>query len=184
MDSERFKDGIIDMNTRQFGTTAEIIVMILQNCIQSKKLEFDLIDINNHKIEVKASKVFRKQKLDLSVENFYHIIIRNSNRDRLIKQTDVQRHEFDCNIQQIKAQLFDKLIYLLFFNDVIEIFEITGKQIAKDKNIFYSDKQHRGNFGEGQFHINNKTYSHHKKNYFLEAISYAKLMQEAKRKSA
>ena len=30
MKSEKFRDGIIDMNTRQFGTTAEIIIMILK----------------------------------------------------------------------------------------------------------------------------------------------------------
>ncbi len=181
MDSEKFRDGIIDIHTRQFGTAAEIIVMILKKCIESKKLEFDLVDINNNKVEVKASKVFKKQKLDMNIENFYEIIINNSNRNRLIKQKDVGKFEFDCNIQQIKVKLFDKMIYLLFFNDVIEIFEIEKKQIQRDEKINYSDKQHRGNIGEGQFHINNKTYDHHKKHYFIESITYTKLMNEAKK---
>ena len=84
-------------------------------------------------------------------------------------------------IQQIKVKLFDKMIYLLFFNDVIEIFEITKKQILKDKKISYSNKQHRGNTGEGQFHVNNKTYNHHKKTYFVESITYRTLMEETKK---
>ena len=179
--SERFRDGIIDIHTRQFGTAAEIVIMIMQGCTESRKLEFDLMDINNKKVEVKASKVLKKQKLSMSVENFYDIVISNSNRNRLIKQRDIKKFEFDCNIQQIKVKLFDKMIYLLFFNDVIEVFEITKKQILKDKKINYSDKQHRGNIGEGQFHINNKTYDHHKKNYFIESITYEKLMQQARK---
>ena len=97
MSSEKFKDGIIDMHTRQFGTAAEIIIMILKGCIGSKKLEFDLVDIDSKKVEVKASKVFKKQKLDMNIENFYDIIISNSNRDRLIKQRDIKKFEFDCN---------------------------------------------------------------------------------------
>ena len=181
MSTQKFRDGIIDIHTRQFGTAAEVIVMIVKKCIGSKKLEFDLIDVNNNKVEVKASKVFKKQKLDMNIKNFYEIIMNNSNRERLIRQKDVDKFTFDCNIQQIKIKLFDKMIYLLFFKDVIEIFEIQKKQIQKDAKIHYSDKQHRGNVGEGQFHINNKTYGHHKKHYFIESITYTELMNEAKK---
>lgn len=177
----RFRDGIIDMNTRQFGTVAEIIIIILKKYISSGKLDFDLIDIEKKKIEVKASKVFRKQKLDMDIHTFYDIVINNSNRDRLLNQKDIKTEEFDCNIQQIKAKLFDKLIYLLFFKDVIEIFEISSKEISKDKNIFYSDKQHRGNVGEGQFHINNKTYQYHKDKYFVRSVSYKELLNNSKK---
>ena len=51
MKSEKFRDGIIDINTRQFGTVAEIIVKMLKNCISSERLEFDLIDIDEQKTD-------------------------------------------------------------------------------------------------------------------------------------
>ena len=182
--TSKFRDGLIDLNTRQFGTSAEVVIKILKDCIDSKKLEFDLIESDRHKIEVKASKVFRGQPLKLNVENFYELIIHNSNRDRLLSREEIKNEEFDCNIQQIKTKLFDKLVYLLFFKDVIEIFEIDAKEISDDKkNIRYSDKQHRGNKGEGQFHINNTTYNYHKKRYFIQAITYEKLMTEAEKYS-
>ena len=179
--SDRFRDGIININTRQFGTAAEVIIKILKNCIDSKKLEFDLIDIDRNKIEVKASKVYRKQTLDLDITTFYDLILNNSNRDRLLLQSETLIEEFDCNIQQIKIKLFDKLIYLLFFKDIIEIFEIDSSKIKKDKAIAYSDIQHRGNIGEGQFHVNNRTYKYHKENYFIQSITYQELMIEAKK---
>ncbi len=181
MKSEKFRDGIIDINTRQFGTVAEIIVKMLKNCISSERLEFDLIDIDEQKIEVKASKVYRKQTLDLDVTTFYDLILNNSNRDRLLLQRETLTEKFDCNIQQIKIKLFDRLVYLLFFKDVIEIFEIDATKIKNDKTIVYSDRQHRGNIEEGQFHVNNRTYTHHKKNYFIKSITYQELMIEAKK---
>jgi len=55
---------------------------------------------------------------------------------------------------------------------VIEIFEIDSTEIKKDATIAYSDRQHRGNIDEGQFHVNNHTYEHHKKNYFIQSITY------------
>ena len=135
------------------------------------------------RLKIKASKVLRQQKLDMNIDNFYNIIINNSNRDRLLSQKEIMGNEFDCNIQQVKTKLFDYLIYLLFFKDVIEIFQISKRSILRDKNIMYSDKQHRGNVGEGQFHINNRTYKHHKNKYFIDAITYEDLMKESKSKS-
>lgn len=179
--SDKFREGIIDLNTRQFGTASEIIIEILKDYIGSGKLEFDLIDIDENKIEVKASKVYKKQRLALDITTFYDLILNNSNRDRLLLQKETSSQDFDCNIQQIKVNLFDKLIYLLFFRDVIEIFEIDSFRVKKDTAIAYSDNQHRGNVGEGQFHINNRTYGHHKKNYFIQSITYQALMLEAKK---
>lgn len=182
MNSERFKSGIIDVHTRQFGTVAEIIVMILREYVTSKKLEFDLVDVHDSKVEVKASKVLREQRLSLTIDTFYEVMLVTSNRDRMIARKDVKSFDFDCNMQQIKTTLFDRMVYLLFFNDGIELFEISKKQIQEDKEVGYSDKQHRGNIGEGQFHVSNKTYGHHKKKYFVCSVSYKELMDEAKKR--
>ncbi len=176
-----FRDGIMNVHTRQFGTVAELVIRILKNHINSGKIHFDLIDIDNKKIEVKASRVFKKNELKMDIHNFYEIIMNNSNRGRLLNQKDVTKKDFDCNIQQIKTKYFDRLIYLLFFKDIIEIFEITNESILKDKEINYSNKQHAGNVGEGQFHINNQTYKHHKEKYFIESITYEKLIEECKK---
>ncbi len=181
-DIKRFRDGIIDVNTRQFGRVAEVIVKILRDLLESGDLKFDLIEeMTSNKIEVKASKVLRANKLKIDESNFYDVIIKNSNRDRLLATTDIDTKKFDCNIQQIKAKLFDKLVYLLFFKDAVEIFEVDCDAIVADPSILYVDKQHRGNIGEGQFHVNNKTYPHHKQNYFVRAVTYEELVNEAKR---
>ena len=75
--------------------------------------------------------------------------------------------------QQIKKSEFDQLFYGVFFSDLIVIFKIEPNQIGD--NVKYSDKQHRGNTGEGQFHLNNKNIQYHLKNHLYKYISYNEL---------
>ena len=62
-----------------------------------------------------------------------------------------------------KRKEFDILYYGLFFADVIEIFKINSNEIADCPG--YSDKQHRGNKGEGQFHLNQDNLAYHRKEH-------------------
>lgn len=71
-----------------------------------------------------------------------------------------------------------------FFANKIAIFSVKSKDV---KNILgYSDFQHKGNKGEGQFHINNNTIDWHMKNNFKSWISYEevyKLFEKKRRKN-
>lgn len=51
----------------------------------------------------------------------------------------------------------------------------TPDQIGR--NINYSNKQHFGNTGEGQFHLNNATYDYHLKNFFEASLTYNHLLK-------
>ncbi len=168
------RDGIIGLNTRQFGRVIELIIGFIYRQRDSKELSFDLKD-GETKIEVKGSRVLKSNKLSLTKDNLYELIVSNSNRNRLLRQADCTRYAFDCNIQQIKIAYFDTLYYVLVFYDVLEIFRIEASSIRKDPDLNYSDKQHSGNVGEGQFHINNRNYDHHKSKYFIKSLSYETL---------
>lgn len=78
--------------------------------------------------------------------------------------------KFDCNIQQVKRKEFDRLLYGLFFADKIAVFELSNKEVMKVQG--YSDFQHKGNKGEGQFHVNNDTIDYHMKTHLKEWITY------------
>ena len=54
------------------------------------------------------------------------------------------------------------------------IFHIGSDQIGPQ--IYYSPKQHRGNVGEGQFHINQDTLPIHLSNYLYQTLTYEKLL--------
>ena len=87
MNEDLFRDGIISLNTRQFGTVVELIVKLLKDYQESNQLDFDLFDPETKRsIEVKSSRVFRKQSLKFNLDNLYDLIIKSSNRNRLLRQ--------------------------------------------------------------------------------------------------
>ena len=91
-----------------------------------------------------------------------------------------EQHKFDCNIQQVKRVEFDVLYYGLFFSDFIKIFRIESldiKENSRGGRIYYSDFQHKGNEGEGQFHINPNTFQIHLDYYLYKTLTYDELYQ-------
>lgn len=171
-----FKEGIFNLRTRRFGTVAEIMISKLINLSGSRNLAYDLHDVDNDdRIEVKFSTVMKANESVINEDNVIDQCKKASLSNRMMKSTEVETNKFDCNIQQIKRVEFDHLFYGLFFYDKIAIFKMSTDDIL---NCFgYSDFQHRGNEGEGQFHINNLSYSFHMENHFERWVTYEELYE-------
>ena len=58
---------------------------------------------------------------------------------------------FTMNFQQIKPACADVFIWIAVWRDTIKYWVISSAEVENSK--YYSDKQHRGNIGEGQLHI-------------------------------
>jgi len=72
MSDDLFRDGIINLHTRQFGRVVELIVQLLRDYQDSNRLDFDLFDPEtNMNIEVKSSRVFKKQLLQFDLDHLY-----------------------------------------------------------------------------------------------------------------
>lgn len=95
--------------------------------------------------------------------------------NRALSSTDMYNYDFDCNIQQVKRFEFDILYYGLFFADRIAIFRMNSDKIMSC--LGYSDKQHKGNEGEGQFHLNHSSIRYHMKNHFVQWLTYEELYE-------
>ena len=67
-------DGIMALNTRQFGTVIELMVKIIYNMKDSDDLSFDL-SYQGSKIEVKGSRVYKKNKLELNETNLFFLLL-------------------------------------------------------------------------------------------------------------
>lgn len=171
----QFVDGIFALNTRRFGTVAEIMIKKMFDLEESATKLYDLYDANKDlRIEVKFSRVMREYEDKIREDNVIEQCIESSvleNRSLGINETEYNR--FDCNIQQIKREQFDILFYGLFYIDCIEIFCSDTKDIELIPG--YSDYQHYGNKGEGQFHINNNSLPYHRQNHFNAVIKYTDL---------
>ena len=171
----KFRDGIFSLNTRRFGKIAELMIQKIFDLNNSDNLAYDLKNSDNDKIEVKFSTVLKKCNSNITATNLIESVIASNIDNRMLSYEFAKTLSFDCNIQQIKTQEFKYLYYGCFFDDKIMICKIGADQIKTDPKIFYSDHQHRGNVGEGQFHINNTTLQNHLDKYLIKWIDYEEL---------
>jgi len=174
--AENIRDGIFSLNTRRFGTVAENLIKILANASWGKVISHDLYDETALKrIEVKFSRALRSSEDTIKEANILDQIVQSDDKTRMFRSKEWERYEFDCNIQQIKRAEFDILFYGIFFSDKVMVFKIKSNQIGEA--IQYSDKQHKGNEGEGQFHLNNRTYKYHIENYYETELTYKDILK-------
>jgi hypothetical protein len=185
MENIKLRDAIFSLHTRKFGGVVEKLVeTILEEfgftVEKSKDLSYDR-KINNLNDEIKGSRVLGKSVLNLENNNIIESLLQHET-DRFVNVEDKLGIEWDCNIQQIKTKLFNTLWYVLFFGDCVAVFKISANEILKDKNISYSNKQHRGNEGEGQFHVTNKNIKYHLDNYLVKKITYNEVYNKLSKK--
>jgi len=126
------------------------------------------------RVEVKFSVVRKKSDTPINEETVLKCVEEATSESRMVSFESWESYEFDCNIQQIKKPEFDVLYYGLFFTDVVLIFRINSDDIGG--NVNYSDKQHKGNVGEGQFHINQDTLQTHLNDYLYSKLTYEELL--------
>ena len=166
---------IISLNTRKFGDVGEtIITKIIKDLQKSDDLSYDK-KLGDQRFEIKFSRALTKSE-PITEKNICEALL-GDNESRLISDKNKNIENWDCNIQQIKVKLFDVLYYGVFFREQIYIFKISPNQIIEDKTIKYSNKQHRGNIGEGQFHIGKKNIDYHIENFLYKKINYEELWE-------
>lgn len=173
MNIDVVKYKIILLAPRSFGEgLCETFMSKILHIDKSDDGTYDLK--SDRKVESKFSRALRKVDLSDLIKYFLS--------PKLPTFVDsAGDEEFLCNIQQIKTELFDLLYYGVFFNDYIYIFSITPEKIKSDKNLGYSDKQHRGNKGEGQFHIKRENFRHHVDNYLKMKLTWEEFVQILKK---
>jgi len=174
MDGRTLREGIFALFTRRFGSVAEVLIQRLVKLGKGRTQFHDLYDdIAQKRVEVKFSRALRKSEMTVTEDTVLLCIEAATSEKRSVSFDECQTVPFDCNIQQVKRREFDVLYYGVFFSDCVAIFHIDSDEIGSQ--IYYSDKQHKGNVGEGQFHINQDTIHIHLKNFFYKKLTYEEL---------
>lgn len=169
-----FRDSIFALRTRRFGTVAEIMIKKLYDLEESGSLAFDKRDrYSDQKIEVKFSTVMKENDDKIRDDNVIEQCMKANLANRAMASFEIGQYKFDCNIQQVKRKEFDVLYYGLFFADRIEIYKMYSEEILACPG--YSDKQHRGNKGEGQFHLNAGNIEYHRQHFLQRILTYGEL---------
>lgn len=171
---KEFRDGIFALHTRRFGTVAELMIEKLFGLDRPQNQFHDRYDSQKkERIEIKFSTAIKKNATVINDKNIITQCIEANLENRLLYSTQIQQYPFDCNIQQVKCDEFDILYYGIFFADKIAIFTMTSTQVLSCPG--YSDFQHKGNTGEGQFHLNQRSIDYHLANHLVLWLTYDEL---------
>jgi len=122
----------------EFGITwaQTHILKNVSNCKPSTNGSYDILIDNGIRIEVKASRAVKYK----------------TSGPLTSKMLDSSSNEkFDMNFQQIKTDCCDVVIFIGVWSNVIKYWVIPSDKLKTIK--YYSDKQHKGNSGEGQLHF-------------------------------
>lgn len=175
MTADELRDGIFALFTSRFGKVAELMVKRMRGFGPARLQFHDLFDdLASKRVEVKFSRVLYSHDEAITEANILAAIEAARTERKAVTVGDAEIADYDCNIQQVKCAEFDMLYYGLFFRDRIVVFRAASKDIPASPG--FSAKQHRGNEGEGQFHLSAKTYGWHRKGRFYADLTYDQLL--------
>jgi hypothetical protein len=175
MTADELRDGIFSLFTRRFGTVAELMIKRMESLGPARARFHDLFDdLAKKRVEVKFSRVLNSHDGAITAVNVLAAIEAARTERKAVAVGDAENEEYDCNIQQVKCAEFDVLYYGLFFQDRVVVFRADSRDVLAIPG--YSGKQHKGNEGEGQFHISAKTYAWHRRKHFYAELSYEQLL--------
>jgi hypothetical protein len=137
--------------------------------------DHDGADSKGVRFEIKASKVLSvTNNLDKSKSLYERILFENTNLEtsRLIPFEDCRTSEYGANIQNVKRDHFEFLIYVLLFEDCLKVFRIKADRISEVPS--WSNKHGRyDQLGKsGQFPINKGNIGWHLQDYLIETYDY------------
>jgi hypothetical protein len=171
---ELLKEAVFQLNTRRFGALTELFIKRLKSFDRSESIFYDLYDAAHGKrVEVKFSTVLNKCNTPLREDTLEAALREAVGGNRAVPFPTWSDSSFDCNIQQVKPSEFETLFYGLFFEDRVLVFKCTTADIAQMPS--WSAKQHKGNVGEGQFHVTRRNLQYHLDHFLVQHISYPQL---------
>jgi len=181
---EKLRDGLFLAASRTYGEQyIEPFIRKQYGLSEAKKGDYDAIDkFKNIKYEIKAAKVLEARPKGNKNKPIMQRVLDEFDTSPLTRKIafkDRFSADYDANIQNVKRDHFDCLIYVLLFDDYVEVFEIPKNQINSSYIPNWSDKHGRyDQLGKsGQFNITKKLIKWHEDHYKKDIFTYKHLKQ-------
>lgn len=180
--AKRVRDGLFLAPSRTTGEQLlEPLIRYKYELIDPVGNDHDAIGKDGKKYEIKTSKVLKKQTPNSNSR--YQITIMEKilksestqSTHRLVSFDSCTQTDYDANIQNVKRDHFDELIYVLLFQDSIKVFSTEVSKIKTGILPGWSDKHGRyDKLGKsGQFNITKRTIQWHLDNCLRDTITYS-----------
>ncbi len=164
----------------------EPLIRALYGLSESSSDDHDAVDpITVQKYEIKCSKVLTSYAAAAKANlNLFDRICAEGPTMPLRAVAYKERYEasYGSNIQNVKREHFDFLIYVLLFSDCVCVFKVQKDKIKQPEIPNWSDKHGRyDQLGmSGQFNIDKSSIARHEKSYRLDTFTYTDLVPVCK----
>jgi hypothetical protein len=180
--SRKVRDGLFLAPSRTYAEQyVEPFIREFYGLFEPKKNDHDAVDDQGLLYEIKSCKVLKSNKVNnkKSKDILTRILDENSNveTNRMISFRDAVKADYLANVQNVKRDHFDVLIYVLLFEDCVKVFFCESSKIKKKVFVNWSDKH--GRYDQegksGQFGITKSNLKWHIDNCLKDTISYREI---------
>lgn len=179
--SIKVRNGLFLAASRTYAEQyVEPFIRFKYGLLEPESGDHDAISSSGHKYEIKACKVLASTKNGKTLKTLLdRILFENSSlpTHRLVPFDDAGSSDFLANVQNVKRDHFDTLIYVLLFKDCVKIFFADTEAIKKGEFASWSDKH--GRYDElgksGQFGITRSTIQWHLTNNLVDTVTYEEM---------
>lgn len=166
------KNNMLELKTRKFGKSIEIIVNSLFGLSEFGSAYFNSLDDDKIRYEICGTVARPLVKQKLLKSNFLDYLSNRNNANAVsLENNDL----FHSNFNQLKVDYFDILIYVICFDDYVLFFKI-NKDILINQPFIHS-KQHKNSVNEYQFSVDNKNLGYHIDNYLKFKLTYEQIFK-------
>lgn len=179
--TQKVRDGLLLAASRTYAEQyVEPFVRAKYNLREPLLGDHDGVDAKGIKYEIKACKVLRASVNRLGSRTLLErIIYENDNiqTNRAIPFAEATTASYDANVQNVKRDHFDVLIYVLLFADCAKVFWADTDDIATTKFRGWSDKHGRYDaLGKsGQFNVTRNTIQWHVEHHLRDTVTYQEM---------
>jgi hypothetical protein len=178
------RNGLFLAASRTYGEQyVEPFIRRQYKLIDAAENDHDGMGKDGTRFEIKASKVLKKtSNISKTKPLLDRVIFENDNApiNRLVPFSQSTSTKYDANIQNVKRDHFEELIYVLLFEDCVKVFQIKADKISAIPR--WSDKHGRYDaLGKsGQFMINKGSIQWHLDNQLKDTFSYGQIAEALK----
>jgi hypothetical protein len=183
---KKIRDGLFLAPSRSYGEQyVEPFIRKKYGLNDPGSNDYDAIDNNGKRYEIKACKVLKAagngKRLKTIIER---ILFENNNLEtnRLVPFSECKTADYLANVQNVKRDHFDYLIYVLLFADCVKIFSAKKEDIGTGIFMNWSDRHGRYDAvgKSGQFGITKSNIQWHIDNHLKDTVTYQEMTKAYK----
>ena len=175
----KVRDGLFMASSRTYAEQyVEPLIREKYDLLLPKGDDHDAMGQDGIKYEIKASKVLHPTGNGKSAKTLIDRVLFESDHNVTKRLVPFDKHktaDYLANIQNVKRDHFEILIYVLLFEDCIKVFFAKSTDISKGVLPSWSDKHGRYDaLGKsGQFSVTKSTITWHLEKNLVDTIDYS-----------